>query len=159
MVPKFELGVNAFGDKFKKKVIEDFNSIGYKIEDIYVAPYEIYNSDIHGIPIPNILYIVEQNVSDKISHVITSYSIHYTKLYEPVGLDGLLMTKMRVLGVMAASSCCGVILKRVSTPARTMTGSASARRTMSGYVITSYSIHYTKLYDGNTCCIFIVTIR
>jgi len=67
VVPKFELGINAFGDKFKQKVIEDFNSIGYEIDDIYVAPYVVQQSGIDGIPMPNILYIVEHNVSDKIS--------------------------------------------------------------------------------------------
>ena len=64
--------------------------------------------------------------------VITSYSIHYTKLYEitnskraihtPADLEGL---KIRVVG----------------TPAFIDTMKALG-------VITSYSIHYTKLYDG-----------
>ncbi len=51
----------------------------------------------------------------------------------PVGLVGLLMTTIRVFGVIAASSCAGVILKPCSMPASTITGLPSASSTMSGY--------------------------
>ena len=55
--------------------------------------------------------------------VITSYSIHYTKLYE--------RTSRKVLFTQAG-------LRLVEQARRVL---AEAR------VITSYSIHYTKLYD------------
>ena len=51
--------------------------------------------------------------------VITSYSIHYTKLYDCGGCAG-------------HQHC----IRRYRAPRR------------GRYVITSYSIHYTKLYDG-----------
>jgi AAA15 family ATPase/GTPase len=67
VVPKFELGIKSFGEKFKDKVIQDFNDIGYPVDDIYVAPYQLQQTGIKGIPILNILYVVEHNISDKIS--------------------------------------------------------------------------------------------
>ena len=60
--------------------------------------------------------------------VITSYSIHYTKLYDPVA-DKIMVSTALVLIVEHYNT----IL--VTIPALTM------------IVITSYSIHYTKLYD------------
>ena len=50
--------------------------------------------------------------------VITSYSIHYTKLYEDMGIEPYLIS-----GALVA---------------------VQAQR----FVITSYSIHYTKLYEN-----------
>ena len=55
-------------------------------------------------------------------HVITSYSIHYTKLYDS-------STTSR---------------NSSSSPAES---SAKLFTKLSGFVITSYSIHYTKLYE------------
>ena len=55
--------------------------------------------------------------------VITSYSIHYTKLYEGVSVT-----------VVPASPVGAVEAKAVAAAIRN--------------VITSYSIHYTKLYDS-----------
>jgi hypothetical protein len=49
-----------------------------------------------------------------------------------VGFDGLFSISMRVFGVMAASSCSGVILNSVSMPASMMTGLPSQSITMSG---------------------------
>ena len=61
--------------------------------------------------------------------VITSYSIHYTKLYDVYRQVTLLQEEGRlVLGVDL-------------WPRR------GSRALCSGCVITSYSIHYTKLYD------------
>ena len=51
----------------------------------------------------------------------------------PVGLDGLLSTSSLVRGVMAASSCAGLILKWLSRPVSMATGVAPASSTMSGY--------------------------
>ena len=66
---------------------------------------------------------------DTLTIVITSYSIHYTKLY-----DGRLHT-IRALHF---------ILVTVIASSTIISNSA-----LTNYVITSYSIHYTKLYDRN----------
>ena len=62
-------------------------------------------------------------------NVITSYSIHYTKLYDTI-----------------------LPLQAPQRPLRQLYGSASpARRaaeSIGSPVITSYSIHYTKLYEA-----------
>ena len=64
------------------------------------------------------------------SIVITSYSIHYTKLYE--------QSLVKVTEMVPFFS-----------PVMPMTPVTSPRATVSflTYVITSYSIHYTKLYE------------
>ena len=66
--------------------------------------------------------------------VITSYSIHYTKLYEwaVFCMTGWMFSLL----VAAAFPRTGIGLKRLSTARETRT------------VITSYSIHYTKLYEA-----------
>lgn len=69
VVLKFELGIKAFGDTFKQKIIEDFNRIGYKINDIYVAPYRSPHTATARTTLPKILYISECNVADKISQI------------------------------------------------------------------------------------------
>ena len=51
---------------------------------------------------------------------------------EPVGLDGEQRINAFVFGVIAASSCSGVILKSCSIPAETITGVPSAIFTISG---------------------------
>lgn len=62
VVPKFELGLSRFGESFKDQIIRNFNSVGYAIADIYLAPF----NEIRITPVPNILYIVEHGNTDKI---------------------------------------------------------------------------------------------
>ena len=84
--------------------------------------------------------------------VITSYSIHYTKLYEISSLrhyqfgnfDWLLFVVMfpaaiigGYLGPQIAKRVSPIVVKRV----------ACVGLVLLALVITSYSIHYTKLYD------------
>ena len=59
-------------------------------------------------------------------HVITSYSIHYTKLYD--------LNEYAVRNAFAVDMAMG--------------GSSNTVLHMLAIVITSYSIHYTKLYDN-----------
>ncbi len=44
VVYKFKKGLDKFGDKFKNRIIETFNGIGYGIEDIYIKDivYQVY---------------------------------------------------------------------------------------------------------------------
>ena len=72
--------------------------------------------------------------------VITSYSIHYTKLYdysysnECSGLSGTFLCTLLLCYFDRNSACCACSICRSRYGQRS--------------VITSYSIHYTKLYDG-----------
>lgn len=68
VVPKFILGIKKFGNEFKNRVISDFNSIGYYVEDINTIPFELSKSDnkLKDLPIPDMLYIIENGSSDKI---------------------------------------------------------------------------------------------
>ena len=70
--------------------------------------------------------------------VITSYSIHYTKLYD--GLPSLLMA----LASQAASLSHFLMNDALAAPASGLPSLLTALDS----VITSYSIHYTKLYDA-----------
>ena len=65
--------------------------------------------------------------------VITSYSIHYTKLYEAESLPH--QGELDVLGVLVAVADDHPVLGRDAEHHHQL-------------VITSYSIHYTKLYEG-----------
>ena len=78
--------------------------------------------------------------------VITSYSIHYTKLYEsffknpPDYSAGRLIEEAGLKGF----SIGGAKVSETHANFIINTGTASAANI---FVITSYSIHYTKLYD------------
>ena len=67
--------------------------------------------------------------------VITSYSIHYTKLYDTAFIQRLELDA-------------GYFLELFS---RTVLAASLHGRELRGGVITSYSIHYTKLYEY-ACC-------
>ena len=75
--------------------------------------------------------------------VITSYSIHYTKLYEFSEAESAAGQK-RFLGMNTAMLLivllvvCGVVVYLIRN---------LVSKPMAETVITSYSIHYTKLYD------------
>ena len=71
------------------------------------------------------------------ANVITSYSIHYTKLYEP-----------RNSRFSPTFSSCSTSTRARSSPSpKRITSSVSTISRHWCTVITSYSIHYTKLYD------------
>ncbi|WP_159392959.1 amino acid adenylation domain-containing protein [Streptomyces cyaneogriseus] len=72
------------------------------------------------------------------AYVITSYSIHYTKLYE-ADLRPLGLRHVRRLGVRGRPRRPGT---RRPLPSGGLRGGPA-------YVITSYSIHYTKLYEAD----------
>ena len=78
--------------------------------------------------------------------VITSYSIHYTKLYE-AGIDNMFHRAV-------------VVGRKVRNLNYFWLGTAMIiiypipNGSFNRYVITSYSIHYTKLYEFWFCCCF-----
>ena len=85
---------------------------------------------------------------DRAYHVITSYSIHYTKLYEEL--------RERTPEDRAALVVFSGDLDRVLAAFVIATGAAAAGLETSRFctfwgrsVITSYSIHYTKLYESS----------
>ena len=72
--------------------------------------------------------------------VITSYSIHYTKLYDPILLH---FTVLHLLFNLLWWWYLGGMIERHSG-----SGKLLLLMLVAGvFVITSYSIHYTKLYD------------
>ena len=77
----------------------------------------------------------------EVFHVITSYSIHYTKLYE---IDTILNTYVIPWGTKIVMALLVFIIGRLIAKLLT---SAMQQVMTKGNVITSYSIHYTKLYD------------
>ena len=81
------------------------------------------------------------------SSVITSYSIHYTKLYEiSEGIDVPAFTEgLEQSTVLCNSDKYSFCLNMMQMP-------SEQRKMMLELVITSYSIHYTKLYDCSQLC-------
>ena len=82
--------------------------------------------------------------------VITSYSIHYTKLYDWFGFNG--GSELKTSNIEEANAVAQVfVLGDVVQPGGyTLTATATVLNALyyaGGPVITSYSIHYTKLYD------------
>ena len=116
------------------------------------------------------------------SSVITSYSIHYTKLYEEkaaakimaqAGLEKLLITcgkagmvlyetgkpvvtiaskARQVFDVSGAGDTVISLLGLGLASGATFEAAAGLANFAAGIVITSYSIHYTKLYDSGCSC-------
>ncbi|MDO8455237.1 MAG: hypothetical protein Q7S59_11750, partial [Sulfurimonas sp.] len=68
VVLKYEDGLKRGGEKFKKNIIDDINSIGYSLADIGTTTEnelkEIFKNS--SLPIPSLLYIKENGVDDKI---------------------------------------------------------------------------------------------
>ena len=86
--------------------------------------------------------------------VITSYSIHYTKLYDGAfevetrlesSWDTNFHDRPRVLAFPLNRSALGE--HRVLVPMRALESAGLVQAGFAPDVITSYSIHYTKLYD------------
>ena len=71
--------------------------------------------------------------------VITSYSIHYTKLYDYVATLIVQSGTLRVGDILLAGCQTGRV--------KAMYNERGQKLTAAGPVITSYSIHYTKLYE------------
>jgi len=69
VVLKFEKALREHGNKFKQEIINDFNSIGYDIEDINTTKL---NEIVKKLPkdiqlsIPSVIYIKEKGIKDKI---------------------------------------------------------------------------------------------
>ena len=89
------------------------------------------------------------------SSVITSYSIHYTKLYEFVNrrrIDGYCLLKEN--DVIHFASAEFKLCRRLLNEEDTLSFDEMLTMVMPAGVITSYSIHYTKLYDiaNARCC-------
>ena len=86
--------------------------------------------------------------------VITSYSIHYTKLYELLdhaaeygyGIPAFNVNNLEQMRAImeAASKTDSPVIVQASAGARKYAGSNFLKHMI---VITSYSIHYTKLYE------------
>nr|WP_238995544.1 hypothetical protein [Streptomyces cyaneogriseus] len=83
--------------------------------------------------------------------VITSYSIHYTKLYDRHRRCGAAAARITSYNV-----CYTKLLRGGRTPPlrpdRRTAGAGHPLRAGAERVITSYSIHYTKLYDRHRRC-------
>ena len=84
--------------------------------------------------------------------VITSYSIHYTKLYEPVAAEAAApVPRLESLDPSIILRALSQLLVEKGVISRDefvqRLGELAAREADRG-VITSYSIHYTKLYEG-----------
>ena len=88
--------------------------------------------------------------------VITSYSIHYTKLYDTIYEGTTAIQANDLIGRKIARES-GMTIKAVIEEMRGVVAELEAqeseemnaiRAALSG-VITSYSIHYTKLYDAD----------
>jgi len=71
VVLKFEKGLKKYGDAFKNAIVQDFNNIGYNIDNIGTTKM----SDVGeltqllkqiSLPMPSVLYIKEQNIEDRI---------------------------------------------------------------------------------------------
>ena len=81
--------------------------------------------------------------------VITSYSIHYTKLYELISAAGFLLGIPNIFMAISLGAFLGIMhgiysaRKNKTELAETQIPAGVGLCT----VITSYSIHYTKLYD------------
>ena len=92
----------------------------------------------HSLPRHSVFYGLH------IKNVITSYSIHYTKLYEldsrGAGIG---------LGLNIVARVCELHKARLEIVNRSPESGLCVRVTFPRLaVITSYSIHYTKLYDA-----------
>lgn len=68
VVLKYEDGYKKGGDVFKNNIIHDINSIGYKLKDIGTTKENEFKELLNdsSLPIPSLLYIKENGVSDKI---------------------------------------------------------------------------------------------
>ena len=75
-------------------------------------------------------------LGNALRRVITSYSIHYTKLYDRKVLESAMGDLAKITGQ-----------KPVQCKARISVASFKVRDGVA-IVITSYSIHYTKLYES-----------
>ena len=117
-----------------------------------------YDSDGHGCGRLVHLRIGEKQdaqagsaVAGAMNNVITSYSIHYTKLYEPrwvvdavalsSALEEYVHTAHPLAGILRTAICLTDPSPRMDEAAR-LSGLS-----VDSLVITSYSIHYTKLYE------------
>ena len=99
-------------------------------------------------------------ISGDAPDVITSYSIHYTKLYDTnVVLERRVAIKV-LHSALGHNEVAGARLLREAwrhfadarVPAsRLVTNTDHENAIRTEAVITSYSIHYTKLYDTNVC--------
>ena len=78
--------------------------------------------------------------------VITSYSIHYTKLYE-TATSALSLVVADARGVTVEGMTALRKQARENSVTLRVVRNTLAKRAFTGTVITSYSIHYTKLYD------------
>ena len=87
---------------------------------------------------------ISVNVAWTVENVITSYSIHYTKLYESLRVGVEDIRQQGIIDVVVVFSViCGNALKNVDfieIASQRLPGNPVP-------VITSYSIHYTKLYE------------
>lgn len=68
VVLKYEYGLKHVGDTFKSEIIKDFNSIGYSIVDIGTTTENELKELLadSNIPIPSLLYIKEEGITDRI---------------------------------------------------------------------------------------------
>ena len=94
--------------------------------------------------------------------VITSYSIHYTKLYDQIIAKSQERTKVPPADGTPADGTEASSQPVPKTEARQIRKASRGRKQKSTtqnfevkesmkFVITSYSIHYTKLYDTGWC--------
>ena len=109
---------------------------------------------------PTVIYGIGERYDGNIRRVITSYSIHYTKLYDTIiifgdGAGAVVVGPSETPGILSthlhADGRYGELLKLPQAKRGQPAASGDAYMYMKGNdVITSYSIHYTKLYDGGS---------
>ena len=94
---------------------------------------------VYSPAMTDFIFMVRDTSYMFVTGVITSYSIHYTKLYD---VDKLIVVNIPLVGKTAdrVGNRCGIsnksIVRNLNIADDFVTG-----------VITSYSIHYTKLYE------------
>ena len=88
-------------------------------------------------------------VAEMTSSVITSYSIHYTKLYDALADDlaRLDLTRLIALTSQSTYSASELTINGLKPYLQVVQIGEATGGKPYGIVITSYSIHYTKLYD------------
>lgn len=69
VVAKFTIGIDKFGDKFKRKVLQDLKAVGYNVDDISTITTSLPKDSPPDSALPNLIYIIEHGIKDKIFQV------------------------------------------------------------------------------------------
>ena len=100
--------------------------------------------------LPELVLEIDQPIRLQIAHVITSYSIHYTKLYDSVFENaqlGQVIGPYQANGAYNVAKVIGFTRDTINARHILLQVPEGKDAAVKATVITSYSIHYTKLYD------------